>query len=69
MSRDPVTKVVFTYISAEGNCIYCGAHLKICSVCGQWFKAGNIRNLVCSARCRTRKHRQRIREQLELDDE
>lgn len=69
MSQVAVTKLIYAHVSKDGNCIYCGCKLKICLVCDGWFRAGKSDNEICSSRCRTRKHRQKIRDELELDDE
>jgi hypothetical protein len=69
MSQVAVTSVVLDHISKDGKCIYCNSQMRKCEVCLKWFKAGKCDNEICSTRCRTRKHRQKIREDLELDDE
>lgn len=69
MSQIAVTDAVFDHISKDGKCIYCGSQARKCEVCDEWFKAGKSDNGICSTRCRTRKHRQKIREDLEQDDE
>lgn len=69
MSLITVTPVVFYRFSKDGKCIYCGSQHNECEVCKKWFIAGKSDNKICSSRCRTRKHRQRIRDELDLDDE
>lgn len=69
MSQIAVTPVVLDHISKDGKCIYCGCQQKICIVCDGWFNAGRDDNEICGDRCRTRKHRQKIRDDLDLDDE
>jgi predicted nucleic acid-binding Zn ribbon protein len=69
MSPIAVTDVVPSYISKDGKCIYCGSQLRECLVCSRLFAAGKADNEICSTKCRTRRHRQKIRDELELDDE
>jgi hypothetical protein len=68
MSHIAVTDVVLDYISREGRCIYCRSRLKICPVCKDWY-SGRGDKESCGGKCRTTKCRQKIREDLELDDE
>jgi len=36
---------------------------------GEWFPSGRDDKEACGDKCRTRKHRQKIRDELDLDDE
>jgi hypothetical protein len=69
MSQIDVTDVAPDRISKDGKCIYCCSQLKQCPVCSEWFSSGRDDKEACGDRCRTRKHRQKIRDELELDDE
>lgn len=45
------------HVTANGFCTYCGASLKVCPECGDWFHAKNKAHILCKPRCRTRKSR------------
>ena len=69
MSQIPVADGALTHISKDGRCIYCGCQQKECEVCGEWFKAGRTDKTACGDKCRTAKSRNKIREDLDIDDE
>ena len=69
MSQIAVNDGALSHTSKDGRCIYCGCQLKACEVCGDWFRAGRIDNVICGDGCRTAKSRSKIREDLDLDDE
>lgn len=48
------------HVTSKGFCTYCGAKLKKCVECGEYFCAARKDHIYCSARCRTRKLRRMV---------
>jgi hypothetical protein len=57
------------HVTKDGKCAYCGAKMVLCEVCKEFFYQKNRRHKICLPRCRTKKHRDKIRNDLDLDDE
>lgn len=57
------------HITKDGRCAYCHAKQVLCEVCKEFFYPTKRGHRICSDRCRTRKHRLKIRDELDLDDE
>lgn len=45
------------HVTDKGYCTYCGAKLKQCLQCGEWFISTKADHEYCRSRCRTRQHR------------
>lgn len=45
------------HVTAKGKCAYCGAQLRQCIECSEWFIATSKAHVYCRARCRTRRCR------------
>lgn len=49
-----------SHVTAKGYCAFCGAKLKQCVECQEWFISTVSGHIYCRSRCRTRAYRRKL---------
>ena len=61
VQRVGVIEMSLMHVTKDGFCAYCGAKQQLCEVCKGFFHAKNVRHVICSDKCQTKKGRDKKR--------